>query len=186
MLHKDMRRAERRSRSFHVWMRRLRRDWADHGRQYNIRPVYDYSRGFDERKIVGWTDDLCGCFDLRNKQALRFKDTPSGGHRKRACNGKDGDRVNELKAERFLEVGRECHGTRGRREKRLARLRRGRPLKVKCGCGYVVGHVFVRPGEDRWQATSRKFGQKLPKCPNCDEKRRMTIVGSAPVFARPA
>jgi hypothetical protein len=174
MLHKDMRRAERRSRSFHVWMRRLKKDWADHGRQYSIYPVYDdYRKAPAERTIVGWRDTLCGCFDLRNMQALRFKDTPSGGHRKRVCNGSEGDKINAIKDERRLEVVREVHGSSQRRRKRMERRARPGVLKVKCSCGYVVGLVMVRPGEDRWSATSRKFGEKLPKCPNCEEKRKL-------------
>lgn len=174
MLHKDMRRAERRSRSHHVWMRRLRRDWADHGRQYSIFPVYDYTKGIAERTIIGWRDTLCGCFDLRNKQALRFKDTPSGNHRKRVCNGTDGDRINEYKDVRHLEVTREAFGTNKRLRKRL-RLRKPIVEKVKCGCGFFLGRVMVWFGESKWSAISRNFGTKWPTCRDCKERLKVRM-----------
>jgi len=171
MFHKDMRRAERRARSHSVWMRRLKHDWAEHGRQYSIYPVYDYSKGVANRTIIGWRDTLCGCFDLRNKQALRFKDTPSGGHRKRACNGTEGDRVNEYKEERHLEVGRETYGTNKRLQKRL-RLRKPVVERVTCRCGFFLGRIMVWFGESKWAAISRNFGDKFPKCRNCAEKAK--------------
>jgi hypothetical protein len=65
-------------------MRRLRSDWADHGRQSV--PVYRRELVGDKLvacEIIGST--LCECFDLTSKQALRFKDTPTGSHSKRAC-----------------------------------------------------------------------------------------------------
>lgn len=172
MLTKEKRRAERRWRSHHVWMRRLRNDWATHGWQYNIRPVYDYSRGVENRTVVGWRDDLCGCFDLRNMQALRFKDTPSGRHRQRECNGTDGDRINEYKDEQRLEVGRETHGTNKRLRKRM-RLRKPVVEKVKCGCGFLLGRVMVWFGESKHAAISRNFGDKFPKCRDCKERMKL-------------
>lgn len=65
-------------------MRRLRSDWADHGRQSV--PIYRRELVGDKlitREIIGST--LCACFDLTSKQALRFKDTPTGNHSKRQC-----------------------------------------------------------------------------------------------------
>ncbi len=174
MLHKEMRRAERRWRSHHVWMRRLKHDWATHGWQYNIRPVYDYSRGSENRTIIGWRDDLCGCFDLRNKQALRFKDTPSGNHRQRSCNGKDGDRLNEIKAERRLEVERENYGTDRRHQKRI-RLQKPVVAKIKCSCGFFLGRIMVWFGESKWTAISRNFGDRFPRCRDCKEKVRLRM-----------
>ncbi len=174
MLHKDMRRAERRWRSFHVWMRRLKEDWAEHGRQSSIYPVYDYSKGVENRTIIGWRDSLCRCFDLRNKQALRFKDTPSGNHRQRVCNGTDGDRINEYKDEQRLEVERESYGTNKRLRKRL-RLRKPVVEKVRCRCGYFLGRIMVWFGESKWTALSRNFGDKFPKCRDCSEKMKLRM-----------
>lgn len=150
MVHKDMRRAERRWRSFHKWMRRLRSDWNDHG--WKRDPVY--RREMVDGKLVtceaiGTT--LCKCFDLRDPQALRFKDTPTGGHSKRNCGCSEPPL--EYKEQRKLEVQRERWQRRKRREgERMA--------KVICSrCGFLLYSSPVKFG------VSRSFNNLL--CEGC-------------------
>jgi hypothetical protein len=178
MLNKGMRRAERRWRSHCVWMRRLRHDWATHGWNWNYLWIRPGRYSSEKASCSIWAETtLCECFyDPSFKGMGRFKDTPSMGHRQRSCNGKDGDRINEYKAEQQLEVEKELHGTSQRLRKRLHR-QEPRRMKVTCLCGYVVGHVMVKYGESKYTAISRKYGDRHPKCPNCDERMKKRLAG---------
>lgn len=177
MLNKGMRRAERRWRSRCVWIRRLKHDWATHGWNWNYRWTRSWGAPKPEKSCSIWAETtLCECFyDPSFKGMGRFKDTPSMGHRQRSCNGKDGDRINEYKDEQRLEVEKERHGTAERLRKRLHR-QDPRRMKVTCTCGYVVGHVMVRHDESRYTAISRKYGDRHPKCPNCDARTKKRLA----------
>jgi hypothetical protein len=152
-------------------MRRLRHDWATHGWNWNYlwtRPARIYS--VKESCSIWAETTLCECFyDPSFKGMGRFKDTPSMNHRKRSCNGKDGDQVNEYKAQQRLEVEKEIYGTKERLRKRMHRLD-PRRMKVTCICGFLLGHVWVSSDESRYTAVSKKFGDRRPRCPNCDAK----------------
>lgn len=171
MFLKDRRRAERRWRSRCKFIRRLKTDWWDHGLGWSPRQYPVPLLGSSAFSPWSWTT-LCPCFYDPKAQA-RFKDTPSLGHRQRACNGKDGDRMNELKAERQLEVSRAAYGTTERRAKRARQ--KPRKVKVTCLCGYLLGFVFLRPFDRKSEAVSKKFGKNYPKCPNCEEKTRRPV-----------
>ena len=140
-------RGDRRWRSFKKWMRRLKVDWNDHGWKRDPRPIYDWSKD-GKLCVIGWGDSLCGCFDLRNKQALRFKDTPNGCNCRDCDNPRhvyDGKNLSALTfAERraFLD-DREDWSKRKRREG--AKL-----TKVSCyDCGRQIGKVWLKTGIDR-------------------------------------
>lgn len=136
MLHKDMRRAERRWRSYHKWMRRLRSDWNDHGWKRDPRYSWRIENGVQTCEVVGTT--LCDCFNLLHPQALRFKDTPTGRHSKRKCGCSEPPL--EYKEERKLEVRRESYQRRKRREGE-------RIDKVICSrCGFLLYSCPVKFG----------------------------------------
>lgn len=161
-------------------MRRLKHDWATHGWNWNY-ARYSVSRiGLTKEAACSfWAQTtLCDCFyNPAFKGMGRFKDTPSMGHRKRSCNGKDGDRINEYKASQRIEVEKEVHGTSQRLRKRMRR-QEPRRMKVTCLCGYLIGHIMVQNGESKYTAISRRYGNRHPRCPNCDErlKRRTNPV----------
>ena len=67
-------RGDRRWRSRKKWFRRLRSDWNDHWGGWS--PVYDFKDGAVCYVSPGDPTQLCECFDLTSKQAIRFKDTP--------------------------------------------------------------------------------------------------------------
>lgn len=184
---KEMRRADRRWRSYCVWMRRLKNDWATHGWNWNYRWT---RRGWPqqtEKSCSIWAETtLCECFyDPSFKGMSRFKDTPSMGMRKRVSNGQDGDRINEYKAEQRIEVEKEQHGTSQRLRKRLQRQEPTRK-KVTCLCGYLLGHVMVQPGESMWHATSQKHGERRPQCPNCKERTNKRLAAEKVLVSMPA
>lgn len=68
---KSRKRAERRWRSYHKFIRRLKQDWAEHG--WRRDPVGPYYRSLNP----DWDGtSLCECFYSEKAQA-RFKDTPN-------------------------------------------------------------------------------------------------------------
>jgi hypothetical protein len=71
-MEKSRKRALRRWRSFHVWMRRLRRDWNEHG--WNWRPLPRFMTKHETGSVWDNTD-LCACF-YDPRAMARFKDTP--------------------------------------------------------------------------------------------------------------
>lgn len=162
MFFKDKRRADRRWRSRCKFMRRLRSDWSDHGRQSV--PVYRRELIGDKYvacEIIGST--LCECFDLTSKQALRFKDTPTGSHSKRACGCSEP--LTEYKDARKLPVEREDW-------RRKPKHREGtRVVKMQCTrCGFLLGRVTVAFG----QSPSWAHGSRV--CEGCTKamKKRMS------------
>lgn len=164
MLEKDKRRGLRRWWSHCVWTRRLKGDWATHGRQYNIYPLYDWKDGV-RGKISGWRNDLCACFDLKNKEAIRFKDTPTGNESMAAYRKSDGWHDHREWETRNIKSD-EMRSTRLCRRKREGM----HPYRVCChSCGFLIKIVQVKNGSwyrDAWSA----------RCEGCakKEKRRNT------------
>jgi hypothetical protein len=158
-------RGDRRWRSFKKWFRRLRVDWNDHGWKRDPRPIYDTRNG--KFCVVGWGDTLCGCFDLKDKQALRFKDTPNGCNCRQCDNPRhqyDGKNLEALTfAERraFLD-DREDWSKRKRRE--------GQHLfRVLCrDCGRHIGTIWVKNGASAY-ARVRALGwdRRCTSCRKC-------------------
>jgi hypothetical protein len=139
-------RGDRRWRSYKKWIRRLKVDWNEHGWQWSPRPQFGWVGS--EWKILGWQSDLCGCFDLRNKQALRFKDTPNGcgcmscANPRRAYDGRSSSALTFAEQRAFLD-DREDWSKRKRREG-------GKLTKVTCfGCGRQIGKIWLKTGIDR-------------------------------------
>ena len=165
MLTKDLRRGDRRWRSYCVWMRRLKNDWATHGWQYSIRPVFDWS-GPDPKKVVGWTNDLCRCFDLKNKEALRFKDTPTGNESQAAFRRNDGYHDQEIWEERNAE-GDEARPVKERRDRRKGT----HPFRVRCNCGFLLEIIEVENGS--WYR--RDWTRRCEDCQRKENERRATV-----------
>jgi hypothetical protein len=132
-------------------MRRLRSDWADHGRQSV--PIYRRELVGDKlitREIIGST--LCACFDLKSKQALRFKDTPTGNHSKRKCGCLEP--YTEYKDERKMEA-RDNWGKRKRQDgTRIAKFQCSR-------CGFLISRGAVEFGK------ARSWGYRASLCEGC-------------------
>ena len=169
-MEKSKKRGERRWLSRCTWMRRLRQDWNEHG--WKRDPVYDYEPTGDGvcRIFLSERTTLCECFDLGNKQALRFKDTPNTHSFRR----KDWDKYRDSRGERVpiqerraSEVVREYLAPRKRRRVVFKK-------KVMCRCGYVLGFKLVEVGvRNRLQRTIREIS-RIPKCPNCDRNQKMS------------
>lgn len=168
---KSKKRGERRHRSYSKWMSRLKADWATHGRQYSIYPVYDWG-GPDPKKIVGWRDTLCGCFNLKNKEALRFKDTPTGNESRSASKKKDGYHDERTWEGRHLEVER---AEFGKPRKYRLRDRQYRRWKIQCwNCGYLIAVVRLK---NDWRVfhnyLGKFYGNKyVVRCDGCKRKLR--------------
>jgi hypothetical protein len=138
---KSMKRAERRWRSHCVWMRRLRVDWATHGWQYNLVPQYDWG-GPDPKKILGWRSTLCACFELTNREATRFKDTPTGNESLAAYRKSDGYHLKEVWESRKLEVERPHFGKPKKYRLRDAGMR---TFRVQCSaCGFLIARARMK------------------------------------------
>lgn len=134
-------------------MRRLRSDWADHGRQSV--PIYRRELVGDKlitREIIGST--LCACFDLTSMQALRFKDTPTGDHSKRQCGCSEPPL--EYKVERKMEARDDWH-KRKRREGTLIK----KSLCSRCGFQIGKGPVEFHSG--------RSWGYPSALCEGCSK-----------------
>jgi hypothetical protein len=171
MLAKDLRRGERRWRSYSTWMRRLKADWATHGRQYNIYPIYEWVNG-KQAGLIGWRNTLCGCFDLTSREAYRFKDTP---HRmcyayecnqRKANHGRERLPIQERRAvaRAMGDDMRAALGTRRREPERLILIRK------TCFCGYLFSKEWLPAGVIRW---SDRRGSK--RCPDCQRKYEEAI-----------
>lgn len=163
-MEKSRKRAERRWRSYCVWMRRLRRDWNEHGWQRN--PIGPW-RTF---QVDGTS--LCNCFFLDHPQAYRFKNTPADCACSQCQNPRRfyaGKRANELTvAER-----REAQGDRtwfGRRKRRRTVLLK----KLRCTCGYVLGVCPVVVGEQNrlYRHLDDSWMRTRGQCPDCDRRQK--------------
>lgn len=128
MLHKDMRRAERRWRSYSKFIRRLRGDQVQHGRRWSPRriPVTLLNSPASDSPLRYTT--LCTCFYCPKEQA-RFKDTPTGSYSRRKWRESEG--WLSCSDERRLEAPEE-HG-KGRRDRRRGLIVRLHRACLRCG-----------------------------------------------------
>jgi hypothetical protein len=149
-------------------MRRLKADWATHGRQYNIYPIREYKDGKPTGKIEGWRNTLCPCFDLKNKQAYRFKDTPTTNFAKRKELA--WERKPRARDRRRIPVEREIHG---KARKGGSGDLKQRSVKVQCGvCGYLLEVVRLPGGAKAVRDYKGQFWTRFPLCEGCKKKRR--------------
>jgi hypothetical protein len=160
-------RGSRRWESRKKWFRRLRSDWNDHWEGWS--PEYEYKDGKVCFVSPGGPTQLCDCFDLTTKQALRFKDTPRpcsclgcGGNPRRLLDGRNKSQEGALPlVERVLNIGEREHWSKRKR-------REGHhPYRVSCRrCGYLLRIVLI---ENR-KSYNRQDGHSL-KCPACDKPK---------------
>lgn len=171
MLSKDMRRGERRWRGYCKWMRRLKGDWATHGRKSYPRPLYGWENG--KTCVIGFVDSLCDCFQLDHKQAFRFKDTPTLDFSKRRSNSWEKRPPKYASDERRLPVERESYGASSRKKNGRARSLI-RAFKVQCRqCGFLIEIVRM---ENDWRAfwayTEKFYNRGYPVCSGCKERNK--------------
>lgn len=168
-MEKSKKRGERRWRSYCTWMRRLKGDWATHGRGSYPVPIYGDKFVGGRLCVIGFRDSLCECFDLRNKQALRFKDTPNTGSFRR----KDWDKYRTkrrdnvpIQERRSTPIDREYYAPRKRRRVVFQE-------KVKCSCGYFLGFRTVEVGVKNRLQTYLGGMPKRAQCPDCIRRQKM-------------
>lgn len=156
-----MKRAERRWKSYCVWMRRLKQDQNEHGTQWNwdqrLRSKPWLSK---EAQCSIWAKtDLCACF-YDPKEMARFKNAPTGSHSNRRCGCKWDPKAEQRRILRKLPLEREAWGRRKRRVGLAVRYHQS------CtSCGRSVGrawHVVGRGGMDRW----------YHRCRACEAKKK--------------
>lgn len=158
-------RAERRWRSFTKWMRRLRSDWNDHGWRRDPVPKYDWRDG--RLCLIGWSDSLCGCFDLKDMQALRFKDTPNGCN----CRGCDNPRhVYDGKMKESLTLHERRAFLDDREDWRKRKRREGsRIVSVSCmRCGRSIGRVRLKYGKRLYEKLKEMGWDR--RCTSCRKR----------------
>ncbi len=171
-MEKSKKRGLRRWRSYSKWMSRLKVDWATHGRQYNLIPMFEYVDHERTGKVLGWRSTLCKCFELTNREATRFKDTPTG-HCSQAQDRKaDGWHVKELWESRWLEVDRPHFGKP--KKYRIAKTQYKKWKALCQTCGVVVGRVRLRSDDNSgfrvWM--EQTFGSRyVVFCDPCRAKR---------------
>lgn len=175
MFIKEKRRALRRWRSFHAWMRRLQNDWWTHGSRLNPRGVYLHMKETGVCSIKrgdNWRDRyFCDCFDFGLQGSYRFKDTPHP-----VCGY-------ECKPEKYSH-GLESRPIQEWREEARAwgdeapvdfRVRRREPEKMvlirkKCLCGYLLDKEWKRVQDVRW-SDRLSNGDRCPDCKRHFEER---------------
>lgn len=165
MLSKSRKRAVRRWRSYCTWMRRLRGDWNMHGWKQDPIPMYSWETG--KMEFCGWRNSLCGCFDLTNKQALRFKDTPN----ERSFDRKDWDKYRNGRGERIPIQERRAVPVE--REYWSKRKRNGGVFwdRVRCGCGYFLFFKRRYMGrQNRLSESSWPMARLKLHCPDCTRR----------------
>lgn len=163
MLIKDMRRAERRARSYYTWLRRVKNDWNTHGWNWNPRPYYHMKSGLTKQGACSiWSEtDLCECFyDPGMAGWARFKDTP---HRvcspyecdpRRASKGAEAKPIQELRAE---EAQEDWH------------IRKPNPDQVtsvrqRCLCGFLFGFIRVKVKDRRRWSMRNRDNRRCDDC----------------------
>lgn len=164
-MEKPRTRALRRWRSFTKWMRRLKRDWNEHGWQWDPRPNYEWVG--PDLKIVGWRSNLCECFDLANREATRFKDTPNGcncqscANPRRANDGRTSSALTLAERRAFLDDSEDWSKRKRRKGMRLA--------KVNCrDCGRQIGKLWVKNGQSVFQKVREVGWDK--RCASCRKR----------------
>lgn len=167
-MEKPKKRADRRWRSHCVWMRRLRRDWNEHGWNWTIRrwPIRGLTKEGQESE---WSETtLCHCF-YDPKEMARFKDTPNRwsfprrDHTKYRTGRADDRPIQERRRDEPDERMLFLKSRRSRREgaKRVFRLQCRR-------CGYLMGKRLVPVEEhESWRAIWEESFRLWRRCPNC-------------------
>jgi len=170
MLTKEKRRAERRWRSFHAWMRRLQDDWWNHGSRLNPRGVYRHMRETGVcviKRGENWTDKYhCECFQFNLQGSYRFKDTPTGNQSEAEYRRKDGYHLQREWEERNAKDDEYVRqpGPRKRRHREGTH-----PYRVLCfGCGFLLGIAQVKNGDFYRGA----FALRCDGCAAKEKKRR--------------
>lgn len=161
MLDKDRRRAERRHRSYCTWMRRLKRDWAEHVGPWS--PKLTWENGVCSFS-PGDRTERCACYNLEHPQALRFKDTPNQcacwtcANPRKAFRGK---RKLELTFQELREFQKEevSFGKKKHRPEHLALIRK------TCICGFLFETKLMPSGQISW-------GERRPhkRCVSCTKR----------------
>lgn len=157
-------RGARRWESRKKWFRRLRSDWNDHWEGWP--PKYEWKDGKLCYISPGDPTQLCGCFNLSDPQALRFKDTPRpcsclgcGGNPRRLLDGRKKSR------ESCLTLAERKVGLKDNWSKRRRRVGR-HPQRLICRkCGYLLKIIML---ENNGQGRYHHMGGL--KCPGCKEK----------------
>lgn len=148
------------------WFRRLRSDWNDHWEGWP--PKYEWKDGVMCMIGPGDPTQLCDCFDLTSKQALRFKDTPRpcsclgcGGNPRRILAGRNTSDEGALPlVERALNLGDREFWSKRKRRKGY------HPYRVQCRrCGHLLKIVLVENGK-----YFRRADRDGLRCPNCDKE----------------
>lgn len=169
MLIKDKRRAERRWRSFHAWMRRLQDDWWTHGSRLNPRGIYLHMKETGVCSIKrsdNWRDRYhCACFDFEKSGNYQFKDTPHPrcGYE---CRPEYSHGLERRPIQEWREEGR-AWGDEGREDFHVRRRDPDRMILVrqKCICGYLMDTFWKRAEDVHWgDKRSEKY------CPDCKKK----------------
>jgi hypothetical protein len=163
MLTKDRRRAERRHRSYLTWMRRLRNDQYDHRGPWS--PVLDWKDGVCTI-TPGDRTQLCDCFNLRSRQALRFKDTPNGCACWSCANPRRTYRGKSKMALTFQEQ-RENIGDRESFNRKKPNRVRLVLIRERCLCGFLFGTKLRPSGGVSW---GDRHGSSRRRCPDCTER----------------
>lgn len=142
-------------------MRRLKRDWNEHGWNWLPRPYNFLKWGLSGVALKSpWADTtLCDCF-YDPKAMARFKDTPKGcscagcGNPRKWFDGRSREAL--TLQERVANIG-------DREEWSIRKRRKGTHRKnLLCGrCGRLVGSVMVPNGAVYGTVRS------IPKCEKC-------------------
>lgn len=169
MLTKDKRRAERRWRSFHAWMRRLQDDWWTHGSRLNPRGIYLHMKETGVCTIKrgdSWRDRYhCDCFDFSLQGNYRFKETP---HPRCGfeCHAEYSHGIESRPIQEWREEGR-AYGDEGREDFHVRRREPDRMILVrqKCVCGFLMKTFWKRAEDISW-------GDKRSEdyCPGCEKR----------------
>lgn len=170
MLQKDLRRGERRWRSFHAWMRRLQDDWWTHGTRLNPRGVYNHMKETGICVIKrgdNWKERFyCECFEFHLQGSYRFKDTPTGNESEAAFRRNDGyfdKRIWEERNAVFDDESRASKWGKGRKRERREGMH---SYKVRCfTCGFFLKTVEVENGS--WYRSGY-----MERCEGCKEKEK--------------
>lgn len=170
MFQKDKRRALRRWRSRCVWFRRLRVDWNEHGWKRNPRYDYDWS-GKEVCRVLSDKTSLCECFDLTNREATRFKDTPNGSSFMRRDNDKYRDKRSShvpIQEKRITHVEREYFA----KPKKYRKPPKFKVYRLACRrCGRHMETVTFPPKVSIYEYRKEKYGtQYWVTCGECRKK----------------
>jgi hypothetical protein len=145
-------------------MRRLKGDWATHGRQYNIRPIFEW-KGNVRGEVIGWSTDLCRCFDLTNREALRFKDTPTGHKSNAAFRKQDG--YHELREFESRNVESD-EPVRGSHKSKRVHQKGTHPVKICCGrCGFYIKTEVIENGS----FYARRWAERCEACEETEKRK---------------